>query len=172
MKIRERGETRVASPASPVPERLFRYLLDLEAEKALRLRYCVSLLCLDPDVDGPSARGVARHIARLVGRQLRQTDVAATLSVSTVGLLLVGAEPGTLSGILDRTGSAMESGHPRYACGRRVVSVSGGGGCYPVTAPSATELLRQATDLMRRARGDGGNRLLLPPLPASAASPA
>ena len=170
--MRHRGETRGPSLAGPVPERLFRYLLDLEAEKALRLRYCVSLLCLDPDVDRPSARGIARHIARIAGRQLRQTDVAATLSASTVGLLLVGAEPGTLSAILDRAGSAMEPGRPRFACGRQVVSVSGGGGCYPVTAPSAAELLRQATDLMRRARGEGGNRLLLPPLPASAGSTA
>jgi hypothetical protein len=168
--MRERGDMRGSSPASPVPERLFRYLLDLEAEKALRLRYCVSLLCLDPDVDGPSARGVARHIARIAARHLRQTDVATTLSASTVGLLLVGAELGTLSAILDRAGGAMEPGSPRFASGRQVVSVSGGGGCYPVTASSAAELLRQATDLMRRARGEGGNRLLLPPLAAPVVS--
>ncbi|HEY7139884.1 MAG TPA: hypothetical protein VIE44_07295 [Methylomirabilota bacterium] len=164
--MRERGETPGPSPAGPVPERLFRYLLDLEAEKALRLRYCVSLLCLEPDVHGPGARGIARQIARIVGRHLRQTDVAATLSGTTVGLLLVGAEPCTLSLILDRAGSAELPGSPRFACGARTVSVSGGGGCYPVTAPSAADLLRQATDLMRRARDEGGSRLLLPPLPA------
>lgn len=168
--MRDGAETRSLFPGGLVPERLFRYLLGLEADKALRFRYCISLLCLDPDVDGPSARGVARHIARIVGRHLRQTDVTTTLSGSTVGLLLVGAEPSTLSAILDRAGSGADAGGPRFACGGRVVSVSGGGGCYPVTASSAADLLRQATDLMRRARGEGGDRLLLPPLTASAAS--
>jgi hypothetical protein len=158
----ERDETR-----GPVPERLFRYLLDLEVEKALRLRYTVSLLCLAPDVAGPAARDIARHIARIAGRHLRQTDVATTLSGTTVGLLLVGADPCTLSAILDRAGSATSPGSPRFACGSRTVSVSGGGGCYPVTASSATDLFRQATGFMRRARREGGARLLLPPLPAS-----
>jgi hypothetical protein len=148
-----------------VPERLFRYLLDLEVEKALRLRYCVSLVCLAPDVERPADGRLARHIARAAGWPLRRTDVTTTLSPVAVGLLLVGAEPCTLSTILDRAGGAERPGRPRFACGRRLVSVSAGGSCYPVTAPTAAELLRQARDLMRRARSEGGDRLVVPVLP-------
>ena len=39
-----------------VPEELFRYLLDLEVEKAARLRYCVSVLCLSPDLERGDGR--------------------------------------------------------------------------------------------------------------------
>lgn len=168
--MRDRSQTSTLSATRLVSERLFRYLLDLEAQKALRFRYCVSLLCLKPDIEGARARGVARHIARIAARLVRQTDVATTLSASTVGILLVGAEPSTLAGILDRAGSAGEPGRPQFACGPRVVSVSGGGGCYPVTASSAAELLGQATDFMSRARREGGARLLLPPLATPIAS--
>jgi len=45
------AESRFPPRGAPIPERLFRYLLDLEIEKANRLRYCVSLVCLTPDVD-------------------------------------------------------------------------------------------------------------------------
>ena len=162
--MRDPNQTDNPATTRLVPERVFRYLLALEAQKALRFRYCVSLLCLEPDVQGAPARGVARQITRIVARLVRETDVAATLSASTVGILLVGAEPSTLAGILDRAGSAGEPSIPRFACGPRVVSVSGGGGCYPFTASSATELLRQAIEFMGRARREGGARLLLPPL--------
>lgn len=164
-----RNPTRNRRPTldSPVPERLFRYLIELEIEKALRFRYTVALLCLAPDVASTAARTVARRIAEIAHGTLRQTDVTATLGPSTVGLLLVGAEPCTLSRILDRAGGAVaEPGNPRFACGRRLVSVSAGGSAYPATAPSAAGLLGQAQDLMRRARREGGDRLLVPPLPA------
>jgi hypothetical protein len=65
--------------------------------------------------------------------------------------------------IRDRAGHAAVPGRPRFIYGRQVVSVSGGGSCYPVTAPSGPELLRQAKDLMRRAQEEGGGRLILPP---------
>jgi hypothetical protein len=42
-------------------------------------------------------------------------------------------------------------------------TLSAGGGCFPQTAGSGTELLGQAVDLMTRAKGEGGNRLYLPP---------
>jgi hypothetical protein len=44
---------RIPPRGVPVPLQLFRHLLDLEIEKANRLRYCVSLMCLTPDLDAP-----------------------------------------------------------------------------------------------------------------------
>jgi GGDEF domain-containing protein len=166
--MRHDVEARGPSLGSLVPERLFRYLLDLEVEQALRLRYPVALLCLTPDVERTVAARVARRVARIVGSHLRRTDVAAALPQGTVALLLVGAEPCTLGGILDRAADALPPGRPRFAWGRRLVSVSAGGSSYPATAPGAAELLRQARELMRRARSEGGDRLLVPALPVTA----
>ena len=144
-----------------------------KAQKALRLRYCVSLLSLAPDVEsGPAIWSVTRHIASLALRQIRRTDVATTFSHGAVGLLLVDADPHVLAEILDRVGHAAVPGRPRFSCGQQVVSVSVGGSCYPVTAPNGRELLRQAKDLMRRAQAEGGGRLILPPAAAQLAEPA
>ena len=149
--------------AGPVPERVFRYLVDLEVEKALRLRYCVSLLAIAPDIRrGPGTWDVTRQIAALAIRRIRRTDAATTFSDGTVGLLLVDADAAILSDILDRAGHAAVPGRPRFTCGRSLVSVSGGGSCYPVTVPNGRELLGQARDLMRQAQVEGGDRLILP----------
>ena len=72
------------------------------------------------------------------------------------------ADPDTLSAILDRTADAHEPGGRRFVRGVRQVSLSVGGGCYPVTATSAPAVLRQAHALMARATAQGGNRLVLP----------
>jgi hypothetical protein len=167
--MNDRAETPSVRPRPPVSARLFRYLLDLEVEKALRLRYRVSLLCVTPDVAaGPGAGALVRHIARVAAEHLRRTDVAAVLSPGAAGLLLLDAGPRTLAAILDRIGDAGEAGRPRFAHGGQVATVSGGGGSYPDTAPSGAALLDQTIGLMRRARREGGDRLLLPPALAAA----
>lgn len=161
------GENRLPHWGVPIPERLFRYLLDLEIEKANRLRYCVSLICLTPDVLEPQANpDLTRAIARIAIRQLRRIDLAATLSPDVVALLLVDTEPGVLGRILDRVANARLPEGRRFVRGRQVVSVSGGASCYPITAPDGTALFREASHLMHRARREGGDRLILPPLPA------
>jgi hypothetical protein len=169
--MRHLTESRLPPPGLPVPEQLFRYLLDLEIEKANRLRYCVSLVCLTPDVRAPQPDPeLTRTIARTVLRQVRRTDLASMLSPDVVGLLLVDTEPGVLGRILDRVANAHLPEGRRFVRGRQVVSVSGGASCYPITAPDRTALFREASHLMHRARREGGDRLILPSLPAPSAS--
>jgi GGDEF domain-containing protein len=159
-------ESRLPPRGTPVPERLFRYLLDLELEKANRLRYCVSLVCLTPDVLEPQANpDLPRAIARTALRQLRRTDLAATLSPDVVALLLIDTEPGVLARILDRVANTRLPEGRRFVRGRQVVSVSAGVSCYPITAPDGTALFREASQLMHRARREGGDRLILPSVP-------
>ena len=165
--MRDQVLSRLPPLGAPLPERLFRYLLDLEIEKANRLRYCVSLVCLTPDLDAPQANpDLTRAIARIALRQLRSTDLATTLSREVVALLLVDTEPGMVTRILDRAANAGLPAGRRFVRGRQVVSVSGGASCYPITAPDRTALLREASDLMHRAKREGGDRLILPTLPA------
>ena len=164
--MRDQVQRRPLLRGTPIPERLFHYLLDLEIEKANRLRYCVSLVCLTPDLNGSGADpALTRAIARTALRQLRTTDVATTLSSEVVALLLVDTEPGMLAGILDRAANARLPEGRRFVRGEQVVSVSVGASCYPITAPDRTALLREANDLMLRAKREGGDRLILPAVP-------
>jgi hypothetical protein len=157
---------RVPPRGVPVPLQLFRYLLDLEIEKANRLRYCVSLMCLTPDLDAPRVDPeLTRAVARIALRQLRSTDLVTTLSRDVVGVLLIDTEPGVLPRVLDRAANAHLPEGRRFVRGRQIVSVSGGASSYPLTAPDRTVLVREATQLMNRARREGGDRLVLPPLP-------
>ena len=144
--MRHLPEARLPPPRGPVSASLFRYLLDLELERANRLRYCVSLVCLTPDLeDSEDDLGLTRTITRAALRQLRRTDLGTTLSRGVVGLLLVDTDPRMLAQILDRAANAG----------------------VPITAPDRVRLLHEASQLMQRARREGGDRLILPPLPVS-----
>ena len=103
------------------------------------------------------------ELANVAISHLRGTDLASAIRPNCIVLLLLGAESPDLAGILDRVKQALEP-YLLPARGRNgPYTVSAGGGCYPQTASSGTELLEQAVDLMTRAKGEGGNRLYLPP---------
>ena len=169
--MRELSERRVPLRGAPVPQSLFKYLLDLEINKASRLRYCLSLVCLTPDVERAEVNpDLTRAIARMALHQLRSTDLVTTLSRDVVALLLIDTDPRVLDRVLDRAANARLPEGRRFVRGGQVVSVSVGASCYPLTAPDRAALLREASQLMHRARDEGGNRLILPPLPASTTS--
>lgn len=131
----------------------FRLLVDLEVQKAQRLHYCISLLCVH--VDFPQAKAAdsaTMMVADLLFPHLRGTDAIAPYANSSLGILLVDAETGHLPSILGRLTEHLET-----------VPWSAGGSCYPRNVTRADDLLRQAVDFMVRAKEYGGNRLLLPP---------
>jgi hypothetical protein len=128
---------------------LFKLLVDFEIQKAQRLRYSVSLVCFD--VDRPSTgngKTPAPVLAENVTRHLRGTDAVAAWTQGWVGLLLVDAEATHLPLIVQRLTARLDAS-----------GWSAGGSCYPRTATRGDDMLRQALDLMGRARGEGGNRL-------------
>jgi len=148
-----------------IAEDLFKLLLHLEIQKAVRLQYCVSVVCLTPDLPSQTMDpALPRQIAESTVRQLRRTDVATVFSSGeSIGLMLIDADTRTLSQILDRaTDAARVAAAQAVAQPDQPVSLSAGASCYPETASSGRDLLRQATDLMARARAEGGNRLYLP----------
>ena len=130
-------------------ESLFRFLVDFEIQKAQRLRYSVSLVCLAVE---PSAAGngeaSASTVAESVVRYLRGTDAVALWDQGWLAMLLVDAETTHLPAILNRLTTRLET-----------AGWSAGGSCYPRTAARADDMLRQAVDQLARAREEGGNRL-------------
>jgi hypothetical protein len=138
---------------------IFTFILNHEVRKAARLGYCVSLLCMSPDVsaaeEDPSL--VTRMGEATLG-VLRGTDLGTTLP-SRRSAVLLDAQLQTLPTILKRITDRL-SGWP--SPGRAALTVSAGGSCFPHTAPSPKALVQQAIDLMTTAAKDGGDRLYLP----------
>src|SRR5438067_6828252 len=87
--------------ARVVDDLLFRFLVDLEVQKAQRLRYCVSLVCLAAEVAPPEApESSLPSLAEMVTSSVRATDVVAPWDPASLALLLVDAETTHLSSIL------------------------------------------------------------------------
>jgi hypothetical protein len=143
-----------------VDSSLFTFILTHEVRKAARLGYCVSVLCMSPDVSpGEGDPALVTRMGEATLGVLRGTDLGTTLPSRRNAVLLVDAQLQTLPTILRRITDRL-SGWP--SPGRGALTVSAGGSCYPHTAPSPRELVQQAIDLMSTAAKDGGDRLYLP----------
>jgi hypothetical protein len=132
-----------------VDEPLFRFLINFEIQKAQRLRYSISLVCLaiEPTTTGNGEASPVSVGERIV-TYLRGTDAVALSAQGWFAMLLVDAETTHLPAIFDRLTARLET-----------AGWSAGGSSYPRTAARAEDMLRQAIELLTRARGEGGNRL-------------
>lgn len=138
-----------------VEEAFFTFLLYREIHKATRLQYCLSLLCFTPDARrGTVDRAFLDRLARLSLAELRATDFGTCLEPSCVALLLVDADIKNLKGIFHRIQQGVEPMMRQ--------SLSAGGGCFPQTATTGSDLVKQAVDFMVRAKDEGGDRLKIP----------
>jgi hypothetical protein len=131
-----------------VDESLFRFLVDFEIQKAQRLRYSISLVCIAAELAQTGNGQASASLAESLTRHIRGTDVVVPWTQSSLALLLVDAETTHLPLILERLTARLEA-----------VTWSAGGASYPRTAARAEEMLRQAVDLLGRAQEEGGNRL-------------
>jgi hypothetical protein len=145
-------EPQSASGGGLVDESLFRRLLELEIQKAQRLRYSVSLVCLIAELGfSGNARSSVASTARSITPYLRSTDAEAPWTEGWLALLLLAAETTHLPSILQRLTTCVA-----------MRAWSAGGSCYPRSAARPSDMLRQAIDLLARAKADGGNRLCVP----------
>lgn len=163
MLLAPRGNGFSLDAQNLVDQKVFTLLLNHEIHKATRLQYCFSILCLTPDLPPRHADlTFANHLARVAIGHLRTTDLASTLPPVCVALLLIDAEARNLPGILQRLKEALEPLSLSVKGREGGFTLSAGGGSYPQTATSGSELLRQAIDLMTQAKAEGGNRFYLP----------
>jgi len=130
----------------------FRRLVDMEIQKAQRLRYCISLICIAAELRSSEMEQLAApSLDEIISPHIRSTDVVACSAFPSLALLLIDAEVTNLPSIVRRLTTRLE-----------MFLWSAGGACYPSTATRAEELFDQALDLMMKAKRDGGNRLYLP----------
>jgi len=132
-----------------VDEPTFKFLVDFEIQKAQRLRYSVSIVCVavEPAAVG-NGEASAASMAETITRYLRGTDAVALAAQGWLVMLLIDAETTHLPPIVDRLTTRLG-----------MVAWSAGGSCYPRTAARAEDMLGQAVDLLARAKEHGGNRL-------------
>jgi len=150
-------------PPNVVDEALFRRLVQLEINKARRLQYSVSLVCVTP-TEGEEGidQTFARRVTEAVSRQFRTTDVLTARAPASIWLLLVNADTRDLPEIFRRTATELEA--QTSATGvTRPITWGAGASCYPRTATSEIELVGQAAEAVRRARLQGVSTLVLPP---------
>ena len=132
-----------------VDESLFRFLVDFEIQKAQRLRYSVSVVCLAVELAATgNGEASAASVAERIVPYLRGTDAVARSAQGWLSMLLVDAETTHLPSIFNRLTARLET-----------AGWSAGGSSYPRTAARAEDMLRQAVELLTRARDEGGNRL-------------
>lgn len=135
---------------------MFRFMVDLEIRKAERLRYSVSVLSLAPDAPPTNAdRATTKSITDQIVHHLRGTDLVLPVGACSLLLLLLDANTMALPGIFRRIAGLLHS-LPLTEDGPS--TWSGGGASFPETAGSTRRLIREAGELMARARVDGGNR--------------
>lgn len=145
--------------ASVVEDETFRLFITLEFQKAQRLQYCISIVCLTPAVAGDTVSSrLVKNLAKRVAGYLRATDIIATLRGSTIGIVLIDAETSTVPRILTRVKDGLD-GDP--IARNRQLTWSAGGSCFPKTTTRVEDLIEHALDLMHKARKDGGDRLYL-----------
>ncbi len=127
----------------------FKLLVDMEIQKAQRLRYPISLVAME--METPPTEPSSDSLVRIIAPWVRATDAVAPRNAVSVVLLLIDAAVDSLATILGRLTTDLETA-PWFA----------GGASYPETASTADQLLDQATGLMAEAKRNGGQRLHLP----------
>jgi hypothetical protein len=138
--------------ARVVDAAMFRLLLDMEVQKARRLRYCLSLVCFTGELVAAASNEASDPLAEIISRRIRSTDVATVRGPGAVAFLLIDADVTTLPTILRRIALDFET--PAW---------SAGASSFPKSASNPDELLEQAASMMTAAGGSGGGRLRLQP---------
>ncbi|MGH2952380.1 MAG: hypothetical protein ACRDKX_10095 [Solirubrobacterales bacterium] len=164
MSLQSGGDNGTLSPTQNLIDvEMFQKLLDLETQKALRLRYSISVLCVSvsetPQGESPP---LTRYVAEAMIRRLRATDVATVLSPSVVGILLVDAEIQSIRQVFDRATETLRNRSVRLDQGESRPTLRAGAVSFPGTVTNASDLMRQAIALMGRASREGTVSVYLP----------
>jgi hypothetical protein len=160
-----RAPRRIASAADNlVSQRLFRFFLSMEVQKAARLRYSIGLvsMLLKP-LGSAAARPDAVPVWRVgeaAAAKIRSTDLVTVTSINTIALLLVDAETPALPHVTSRVATVLAGVAVDGHVG--ALTWTGGGASYPANAGSSIELLRRVSTLTRRADAGGLAQLYLP----------
>ena len=135
----------------------FDFVLNNELKRALRSQNFLTLVHLEPTVRGVAAHGdrdnAVREIARLVSRDVRETDLLAETRKGRLSIVLLDADMQNSLGVIDRLMSRLDN----YAFARPL-AIAVGAACCP-THGADVESLRRAAESqpIHPRRDDRGN---------------
>jgi hypothetical protein len=147
-------ESRLLTPEA------FEFVLDNELKRALRSQNFVTLLVLDPSVRDAAPEfaptAVAPYVARVVSREVRETDLLSHTPDGRLSLVLLDADLNSSMRVVDRLLARFE--HYQFPA---PTTIAIGAACCPTHGADA-DSLRRAADLhrvhaRRESRGNGTN---------------
>ena len=142
-------DSRVLTPEA------FAFVLDNELKRAVRSQNFLTLLVLEPTAE-PSAppvegSGTTRQVARIVSREVRETDLLSA-DESTVSVVLLDADLQNSLRVVDRLVSRFE--HYEFPT---PLSIEVGAACCPTHGADADSLRRAAEARPVNRRDQRGN---------------
>jgi hypothetical protein len=116
----------------------FDFVLSNELKRAVRSQNFVTLVLLDPRADAPEP-GPVREIARVVSREVRETDLLSASPDGRLSLVLLDADLQSSLGVIDRLMTRI--GHYHFST---PVDVEVGAACCPTDGADPATLRRAA----------------------------
>jgi hypothetical protein len=145
-------DSRVLTPEA------FEFVLNNELKRALRSQNFLTLLVVDPTPDTPSGerKVLAREIARVISREVRETDLVSPSEDGRLSVVLLDADLQNSMRVVDRLMARFE--HYEFTS---PATISVGAACCPTHGADAASLRGAAESrpvhTRREARGNTSN---------------
>ncbi len=138
----------------------FKFLLQLESNRAIRYTHFFLLLIVEIDQD--ENNGLMPVLGDLISRNIRDSDFIGLNDHQQCLLLLPNAEISDALRIGEKLMNHVEKQNFTIDDKWGKLTVSIGGACFPTHATDAQELLMTADHMLQRAKSLGGNQVCLP----------
>jgi hypothetical protein len=125
----------------------FEFVLTNELKRAVRSQNFLTLVLLEPHVDTGDA-SATRSVARVVSREVRETDLLSTTPQGRLSLVLLDADLQSSRHVVDRLMTRLE--HYQFST---PIDITVGVACCPTDAADAGSLRRAAEADAAASRG-------------------
>jgi hypothetical protein len=134
----------------------FEFVLTNELKRAMRSQNFVTLVIVEPVPIGGGGAGehdeAVREVARLISRDVRETDLLSHTSQGQLSVVLLDADLDNSIGVINRVMTRLD--HYEFA---RPLTFEVGAACCPTHGADAASLRRAAAARPVRTRGDRSN---------------
>lgn len=134
----------------------FDFVLNNELKRAMRSQNFLTLVLMSPRSEGRSPEEMVRDVARLIGREVRETDLLSVDAKGRLSMVLLDADLQSSMRVIERLLSRLE--HYQFAA---PLAIDVGAACCPTHGADAETLFRVASTRTvtprRESRGNASN---------------
>jgi hypothetical protein len=117
----------------------FEFVLNNELKRAVRSQNFLTLILVDPRSEGRGPQEAAREVARLVSREVRETDLISASAEGRLSMVLLDADLQNSMRVIDRLMARLE--HYQFPA---PLALDVGAACCPTHGVDADTLRRAA----------------------------